>query len=80
MNNIDKVDASCSNLTPGQDLCLGKTGEDCSTTYVVKANDTCDGINSIAGINSTMLYLNNPQINTECNNIYIGQVRVTCST
>ena len=68
------IDSSCSNLMPGNTLCLGTVGEDCQTTYVVRADDTCDDIASAHSINSTMLSLNNPQIDSECSNIYIGEV------
>ncbi|KAJ3576826.1 hypothetical protein NP233_g155 [Leucocoprinus birnbaumii] len=68
------VDDSCSNLMPGDSICLGWPGEDCTNTYVVQDNDTCDGINAAHGLNSTILYLNNPQINEACDNIYIGEV------
>lgn len=75
VNNIQSVNAECSNLTPGQSLCLGTSGEDCTTTYIVKPDDTCELITNAAGINGTILSLNNPQIDKECSNIYIGQVR-----
>lgn len=73
--NNGVINSACSDLTPGKSICLGYEGEDCSTTYVVKADDTCDGLSSVAGINSTMLFLNNPQIDAECGNLYIGEVR-----
>jgi hypothetical protein len=35
-----KIDERCFNLLPGEVLCLGTTPEeDCSTTYVVQANE-----------------------------------------
>jgi hypothetical protein len=77
VNNVKAINGDCSNLTPGSTLCLGRTGEDCQTTYVVKTDDTCDGIASAAGINSTILNANNPQINSGCTNIYIGEVCIS---
>lgn len=68
------INPSCSNLTPGSTICLGYQGEDCTTTYVVKSGDTCDEVSSVAGINSTILWANNPQIDSQCSNIYIGEV------
>ena len=68
------INAACDNLQPGQSLCLGKTGEDCTATYVVKPNDTCDLVVSQSGTNSTMLWANNPQIDAGCTNIYVGEV------
>ncbi|PPR00072.1 hypothetical protein CVT24_008974 [Panaeolus cyanescens] len=72
--NAGTINDECTNLLPGQELCLGNTGEDCTTTYTVVADDTCSGIAEAAGLNSTILFLNNPQINSECDNIYIGEV------
>ena len=69
------IDSACNNLQSGQTLCLGWPGQDCTTTYVVKKDDTCDQIISAHGINSTVIYGNNPQINADCTNIYIGEVR-----
>lgn len=72
--NQGHIDEACSNLIPGDEICLGNAGEDCTTTYTVKDSDTCDGINTAHGLNSTILSLNNPQINEACDNIYIGEV------
>lgn len=69
------IDSTCSNLIPGNTLCLGTSGEDCQTTYIVRPDDTCEGIASAHAINSTLLSLNNPQIDSRCSNIYIGEVR-----
>jgi len=74
-----QIDATCNNLQPGQSLCLGWAGQDCTTTYVVKADDTCDLITAALAINTTMLYVNNPQINADCTNIYIGEVLCAAS-
>ena len=70
-----KIDDECSNLQIGDTLCLGTAGEDCTTTYVIKANDTCDQLSASWNVNSTMMYANNPQINGDCTNLYIGEVR-----
>ena len=70
-----QIDGSCNNLQPGQSICLGYQGQDCQTTYVVKGGDSCDQIVGNHGINSTMLWANNAQINADCTNIYIGEVR-----
>lgn len=71
-----QINPECTNLVPGQTLCLGTVAsEDCTQTYVVKAADDCDNIASTVGLNTTMMSLNNPQINEGCTNIYIGEVR-----
>jgi LysM repeat protein len=72
--NADKIDPTCSNLKPYDTLCLGYEGEDCKDTYVVKANDTCDMVSNKYGLNSTVFRLNNPQINSDCTNMYIDEV------
>jgi hypothetical protein len=41
---------------------------------------SCDTIQQAAGINSTLLHTNNPQIDEACQNIYIGQVLCTAKS
>jgi len=77
--NAGVIDSGCGNLAPGNKICLGYEGEDCSTTYIVVKDDTCEGIQSKSGVNSTILRENNPQINEECSNIYIGEVLCTAN-
>jgi hypothetical protein len=59
---------------PGQDLCLGTSGEDCTNTYVVEPNDTCDKVAHAHKIDLGVLYHNNPQLDAKCDNMYIGEV------
>lgn len=68
------IDANCDNLQIGASICLGWQGEDCSTTYVVQAGDDCDDVAYNWGINSTIFSANNPQLNQQCDNLYIGEV------
>ncbi|KZT21929.1 carbohydrate-binding module family 50 protein [Neolentinus lepideus HHB14362 ss-1] len=77
--NYGTIDSACSNLTPGKTLCLGYPGEDCATTYVVRKDDTCDSVMSGTGLNSTIFWANNPQIDSACSNMYIGQVLCTAT-
>lgn len=70
------IDARCDNLTPGEVLCLGYVGSDCTTTHVVTADQTCDGVAQTYSMNTTVLYQNNPQLDVDCNNMYIGEVRI----
>ncbi len=74
--NKGKINDQCTDLQPGATLCLGNTGEDCTETYVVKLGDTCDGVSGASGLNNTILYHNNPQIDQGCTNIYVGEVSV----
>lgn len=80
VNNMKTINADCTNLQPGSTLCLGTAGKDCQTTHVVGLGDTCDSVSSAAGINNTLLTLNNPQINADCSDIYIGEVLCTANT
>ncbi|KAF7313193.1 hypothetical protein MKEN_01005800 [Mycena kentingensis (nom. inval.)] len=74
--NAGYIDAGCGNLIPGDSICLGYNGdtEDCIATYVVQKDDSCDAIESQFAIGKDTLYANNPQINEDCDNIYIGEV------
>jgi hypothetical protein len=72
--NIDNINPQCSNLVPYSSICLGWAGEDCTTTYVVQLGDTCDEVAAAWGLNTTIFYLNNPQLNSDCTNLYIGEV------
>jgi hypothetical protein len=78
--NVGIINSACSNLVPGQVLCLGYEGEDCTVTRVVKKNDTCDLITSAEGISSTVFRDNNPQINATCTNLYINEVVCVAKT
>jgi len=77
--NSGVFNSDCTNLQPGTNVCLGYAGQDCSTTYIVQAQDTCDSITGSYNINATMLYGNNPQINSDCTNIYVGEVLCVAS-
>ncbi|KAL0960269.1 hypothetical protein HGRIS_011897 [Hohenbuehelia grisea] len=68
------IDSTCSNLEVGKTICIGQEKEDCAKTYVVKQDDTCEQIASTHAVNTTILALNNPQIDEQCSNIYIGEV------
>ncbi|KAG8945535.1 hypothetical protein FRC04_000738 [Tulasnella sp. 424] len=74
VSNYQTINDGCTNLVPGEVICLGETGADCATTYSVQSGDYCDLIASNHGINSTLLMTNNPQIDENCYNLYIGQV------
>jgi len=79
--NSGNIDSGCSNLVPGNTLCLAEdAAEDCSTTYVVLPGDTCSDVTQKNSLNMTILYLNNPQIDDACSNIYPGEVLCTSQT
>jgi len=74
------INAQCSNLMPGQSLCLGTAGEDCTDTYVVQPNDTCEEVADAHKVDLGVLYHNNPQLHPTCDNMYIGEVLCVAST
>ncbi|KAF8513965.1 hypothetical protein JB92DRAFT_2921244 [Gautieria morchelliformis] len=76
--NAGKIDAACDNLAVGESLCLGIIGQDCNITTVVNLGDTCQTVATKAGISTTLLLRNNPNINkSTCANIIAGQVMCT---
>ncbi|PPQ76725.1 hypothetical protein CVT26_004433 [Gymnopilus dilepis] len=83
--NAGIIDPACDNLFVGetryspylkleQVICLGLTGHDCDTVHVVANGDGCPDIATAAGISLADLLANNPNINADCSNIYIGEV------
>lgn len=72
--NPDQIDSQCSNLQPGQQICLATSGFDCAVVVKVQIGDTCSSIVTTAGISIKMLTYNNPQINDDCTNLYDGEV------
>ncbi|KAH9912227.1 uncharacterized protein B0H18DRAFT_1055133 [Fomitopsis serialis] len=68
------IDTRCDDLTPGEQLCLGYVGSDCTTTHVVTADESCDGLAALYTMNTTVLMDNNPQIDADCANMYTGEV------
>ncbi|GJE98015.1 LysM domain-containing protein [Phanerochaete sordida] len=71
------IDAGCDNLQPGEVLCLGTAGEDCSTVHTVQSGDSCAAIADGAGIPVATLLHNNPNVDPACDNIGIGEVLCT---
>lgn len=57
-----------------QPLCLGIVGQDCDITHVVQPGDNCDTIAQQAKTTRQILLANNPNVNTACTNINLGEV------
>lgn len=55
-------------------LCLGVTGQDCNVTTTVQSGDFCAAIADTAGIPTSLLLQNNPNVLSDCSNIYPGEV------
>ena len=74
------INEACDNLPVDQTICLGITGQDCTTTYTVQSEgETCDDIAQAAGIDTTTLLANNPNVNEGCTNVGVGEVLCTAS-
>jgi len=78
--NYGIINQECSNLYAGEHICLGHPGEDCTDTYVVEPCDTCEDISAKTGVPLDILYVNNPQIDDDCKNIYVGEVLCVATT
>ncbi|EGN92937.1 hypothetical protein SERLA73DRAFT_116577 [Serpula lacrymans var. lacrymans S7.3] len=76
---VNNLNAACANLYAGDQICLGITGQDCTTTYVVQSGDACGVIAANFGIPLSTLLANNPNVNSACTNIYSGEVLCTSS-
>ena len=59
-----------------QPLCLGITGQDCQVTHVVVSGDNCQAIAQAAGTTYDLILAHNPNVNSECTNIYPGEVSI----
>ncbi|EKM49222.1 uncharacterized protein PHACADRAFT_201893 [Phanerochaete carnosa HHB-10118-sp] len=75
-----QIDAGCDNLGEGEPLCLGITGQDCTMTYVIQTGDNCDLITTNENVARSTLLANNPNVNSDCSNIYPGEVLCTANT
>ncbi|KAH6873669.1 hypothetical protein BKA70DRAFT_1129908, partial [Coprinopsis sp. MPI-PUGE-AT-0042] len=76
--NVGTINAACSNLFPGQIICLARTNLNCSPVAVVETGDTCTSLAAEAGITFSDILTNNPNVNPNCSNIFPGLVRQTC--
>ncbi|EKM60649.1 uncharacterized protein PHACADRAFT_167964 [Phanerochaete carnosa HHB-10118-sp] len=75
-----QIDAGCDNLGEGEPLCLGITGQDCATTYVIQTGDNCDLLTASQNVARSTLLANNPNVNSDCSDIYPGEVLCTADT
>ncbi|KAF8556072.1 hypothetical protein OG21DRAFT_1409818 [Imleria badia] len=78
--NTGIIDPNCDNLYVGEVICLGITGQDCSTTYIAQYGDTCIGIAGAYNISESTLLTNNPNLNQICTSLYPDEVLCVSST
>ena len=64
-----------ANGRPAQELCLGIKGEDCNNVAVIATHGACSSIATAAGVTMAKLLENNPNLNKDCSNGYVGMVR-----
>ncbi|KAG2030768.1 hypothetical protein BDR03DRAFT_160242 [Suillus americanus] len=77
--NSGIIDPGCDNLFIGEVICLGISGQDCNVTHVIQSGDTCQSVANAASIPINTLLANNPNVNTNCTNVYPGEVLCTAS-
>ncbi|KIK42206.1 carbohydrate-binding module family 50 protein [Suillus luteus UH-Slu-Lm8-n1] len=77
--NSGVIDSACDNLYIGEIICLGISGQDCNVTHVLQTGDTCFSVATAAGIPLNTLLANNPNVNSNCTNVYPGEVLCTAS-
>ncbi|KAH8101466.1 hypothetical protein BXZ70DRAFT_94548 [Cristinia sonorae] len=77
--NKATIDPLCDNLFPGETICLGVTGQDCQDIHVVASGDFCASIAAAANIDISLLLTNNPNVNSDCSNIGLGEVLCTAN-
>ncbi|KAI0700452.1 hypothetical protein BC835DRAFT_1412046 [Cytidiella melzeri] len=77
--NKATIDPLCDNLFPGEVICLGLTGQDCTTVYEVVSGDSCATIAQGADIQVATLLANNRNVDNACDNIYPDEVLCVAS-
>lgn len=75
--NVNTINVVCDNLVAGMQICLGLAGQDCITTHVMIAGETCAEIAANAGTTLDVFMANNPNVYSGCTNIYPGEVFCT---
>ncbi|KAJ3562301.1 hypothetical protein NP233_g9662 [Leucocoprinus birnbaumii] len=72
--NSDYINVDCTNLYPGESLCLGVVGRDCQLVHVVAAGETCDEIAALSGLTPEgFQHANWRAVGDDCS-IYAGEV------
>lgn len=83
-----QINSGCTNLSVGEALCLSaatvtststasvptSTNPLCSYAYQVISGDTCSSITTKFSMTTTQLLTLNPQVNSNCTNLAVGNV------
>ncbi|KIP07339.1 hypothetical protein PHLGIDRAFT_118196 [Phlebiopsis gigantea 11061_1 CR5-6] len=73
------INSGCTNLFVGALLCLGRAGQDCTITHTVESGEFCSEIAGNTGTTVSTLLANNPNVNSGCTNLQVGEVLCTAS-
>lgn len=88
MSANPQINSACTNLIVGEALCLfvstvtsttstsspTSTNPSCAIAYQVVSGDTCTSITATFGMTTTDLLSLNPQVNSNCTNLAVGNV------
>ncbi|KAF9493859.1 hypothetical protein BDN71DRAFT_1449732 [Pleurotus eryngii] len=73
-SNFGVINANCTNISPGQVICLRRECLDCNNVHVVAQGDSCTSIADAARISVATLVANNPNLGPNCNLLFPGEV------
>ncbi|KAL4259537.1 hypothetical protein AB1N83_009701 [Pleurotus pulmonarius] len=73
-SNFGVINADCTNIFPGQVICLRRVCLDCNNVHVVAEGDSCTSIANAAQISVGTLVANNPNLGPVCNLLFPGEV------
>ncbi|KAL0948837.1 hypothetical protein HGRIS_008960 [Hohenbuehelia grisea] len=78
--NLGRVNDDCTNLFPGEVICLQLACVKCDTVHVFQDGESCSGVAAAAGTDVATLIANNPNINSGCTNVHPGEVLCVASS
>ncbi|CAK5269211.1 unnamed protein product [Mycena citricolor] len=68
-----EINTGCTNIQLNQAYCVGGGGSACAKVYTVKSGDSCSAIVASQGVTQARLNALNPQINSGCSNLGVGE-------
>ncbi|KAF9033999.1 hypothetical protein BDZ89DRAFT_947610, partial [Hymenopellis radicata] len=72
------INSQCTNIVSGQALCIDSAINTCGSVYSIKGTEgSCTGIATSLGMEVSDLMALNPNIDSGCTNIYVGEVICT---
>ncbi|KAF9021267.1 hypothetical protein BDZ89DRAFT_1138106 [Hymenopellis radicata] len=74
------INSQCTNIVSGQALCVDSAINTCGSVYSIKGTEgSCTGIATSLGMEVSDLMALNPNIDSGCTNIYVGEVICTAN-